>query len=853
MDTIRLFLRSNSFRNTKIRTDLNSKSLSITSNIIDKDNNNLLIENDKNEILIRRSSSNEKLSRDNVKSFLSTHPSSSSLSSNFQSVSSQIGTCFGLSSPSSNNKRSPNIVASASAAISNVRSFTNENPLKDRRIRRQRRHSWTNERNFHNISSSSSSFAVRQTKSHRYSDRTRNYSFIHKNSTKKTRRRIIQPFQSTYRQRNEEFRKVFKDLPNDERLIVDYSCAWQKEILIQGRMYISQNYLCFYANFLKWETSLCLKFKDISSLTREKTAKVIPNAIEIKTNKNERYFFSSFATRDKTYAMIFRIWQTVSIDQPISSQQLWTMIHQSYGNDLDMTTDEEDTYNKQSTNSTPDKSLSKQLTKNETNEKYCSVTPNSICSKSSEKEEIDDRSSLSSRGGRPTDDDNDNDDDNESMIPIGEEANSNTLIRQPSSNTKRQENCLASMEAVQERNYLSKCSCESHLATQLIDRTYSLSVERLFDYLFGENDFVNAYHESRRIKDFHTDEWKINEKTGKRERVCTYKVSVTAVFGETTICSNEKQVIICELSKSHYIVDTEVRNEGIKYADAFFVASRYCLVQVGPNKSHLKVTCEVRYVRSLMIIIKSFIEKNAMAALQDSYTDLIKRIEVECSNRQRSSNIIINNNNEQDKTSQSIQMSKKKYSQKQQSMKLNSTMNDSSPDQQRKQIIHDETIHHNQSPKLVISSTSNYASPSGWPNNNIFIPFCLIIMLILLSVNIFLWLKLNQIDRMTDRLVQNYPLWSDGYSYPKEEYQWSLLLKRQEEYYQTKLNGLRSVLILTHNALKNVTDALNELTKVSILILTHNALKNVTDALNELTKVSSRTNSNAPIDHLHSS
>ncbi len=60
-----------------------------------------------------------------------------------------------------------------------------------------------------------------------------------------------------------------------------------------------------------------------------------------------------------------------------------------------------------------------------------------------------------------------------------------------------------------------------------------------------------------------------------------------------------------ELSNSHYIIDTEVRNEGIKYADSFFVASRYCLVQIGPNKSHLKVTCEVTYVKSLMAIIKS--------------------------------------------------------------------------------------------------------------------------------------------------------------------------------------------------------------------------------------------------------
>ena len=63
-------------------------------------------------------------------------------------------------------------------------------------------------------------------------------------------------------------------------------------------------------------------------------------------------------------------------------------------------------------------------------------------------------------------------------------------------------------------------------------------------------------------------------------------------------------MIIGERDKSHYIIDTEVRNEGIKYADAFFVASRYCLVQTGANRSHLKVTCEVRYVKSLMIIIK---------------------------------------------------------------------------------------------------------------------------------------------------------------------------------------------------------------------------------------------------------
>lgn len=58
----------------------------------------------------------------------------------------------------------------------------------------------------------------------------------------------------TYRSRCEDFKRIFKDLPIDERLIVDYSCALQRDILLQGRIYVTQNYLCFYANIFRWET-----------------------------------------------------------------------------------------------------------------------------------------------------------------------------------------------------------------------------------------------------------------------------------------------------------------------------------------------------------------------------------------------------------------------------------------------------------------------------------------------------------------------------------------------------------------------------------------------------------------------
>ena len=48
-----------------------------------------------------------------------------------------------------------------------------------------------------------------------------------------------------------------------------------------GRLYATVNYLCFYANIFRWETSVALRWKDVNGLTKEKTALVIPNAIQV--------------------------------------------------------------------------------------------------------------------------------------------------------------------------------------------------------------------------------------------------------------------------------------------------------------------------------------------------------------------------------------------------------------------------------------------------------------------------------------------------------------------------------------------------------------------------------------------
>lgn len=105
----------------------------------------------------------------------------------------------------------------------------------------------------------------------------------------------------------------------------DYSCALQKEILVHGRLYVSQNYLCFYANIFGWETNVTVRWKDVSAITKEKTALVIPNAILICT-RSDRFFLTSFVARDKTYLMLFRIWQNALMDQPMTQQEMWQWV-----------------------------------------------------------------------------------------------------------------------------------------------------------------------------------------------------------------------------------------------------------------------------------------------------------------------------------------------------------------------------------------------------------------------------------------------------------------------------------------------------------------------------------------------
>ncbi|CAK9229334.1 unnamed protein product [Sphagnum troendelagicum] len=112
--------------------------------------------------------------------------------------------------------------------------------------------------------------------------------------------------QSQRSQKSEEYRQLFH-LPPEEMLIEDFNCALQKNILLQGHMYLFNRYVCFYSNIFGYEKKKVIPLKNVTCIRKAKTAGVFPNAIEI-IAWGKKHFFASFLSRDEAFRLIVDGW-----------------------------------------------------------------------------------------------------------------------------------------------------------------------------------------------------------------------------------------------------------------------------------------------------------------------------------------------------------------------------------------------------------------------------------------------------------------------------------------------------------------------------------------------------------------
>ncbi|XP_051170159.1 GRAM domain-containing protein 2B-like isoform X2 [Leptopilina boulardi] len=102
--------------------------------------------------------------------------------------------------------------------------------------------------------------------------------------------------------------KFCGQVASDERVLNYYSCALVGDILLQGHLYITPNYFAFYSNVFGYITKLLIPTISVVKITKEKTARIIPNAVAVSTEEN-RHVFCSLLSRDTTYKLMIEVWE----------------------------------------------------------------------------------------------------------------------------------------------------------------------------------------------------------------------------------------------------------------------------------------------------------------------------------------------------------------------------------------------------------------------------------------------------------------------------------------------------------------------------------------------------------------
>jgi len=109
------------------------------------------------------------------------------------------------------------------------------------------------------------------------------------------------------RTRQKKFIKNFKHL-QDETVVERISCALVGDILLQGHLYVTENYLAFHSNVFGYVTRIQVAMTSVTAIKKEKTAKIIPNAVAV-TTEDEIHTFTSFISRDATYTVMTKVWR----------------------------------------------------------------------------------------------------------------------------------------------------------------------------------------------------------------------------------------------------------------------------------------------------------------------------------------------------------------------------------------------------------------------------------------------------------------------------------------------------------------------------------------------------------------
>ncbi|XP_053311281.1 protein Aster-C [Spea bombifrons] len=431
---------------------------------------------------------------------------------------------------------------------------------------------------------------------------------------------------STYKQRSEEFRRLFKELPDFEKLIVDYACALQRDILLQGRLFLSENWICFHSNIFGWETSICLNLRDVTSMTKEKTARLIPNAIQIST-ENEKFFLTSFAARDRSFLNLFRMWQNVLLDKTLTKKEFWQLVQQSYGSELGLNNDEMENLSLPAEEDGQPRAVGRTSNEDLAERAEKARKGNSAPREGISQTEMDSPSMnflqmISSQAVTEGDKNGTRSPnlDSERKGSLRASVRPSALALDLNGNENQQAGGSSCSESPDEDD--EKLIVDQIEGRLYINRVFLMSAEKMFQTLFTQSQFIQKFLATRKVFDVDFSAWQ-PDGSGNQTRTGTYTITINnPLIGKFTTATDKQTLLKESREGQSYSVQTEVVTHDVPYNDYFYSMHKYFITRISKHKCRLRICSDLKYRKQPWGLIKTFIERNSWSGLDDYYKQL---------------------------------------------------------------------------------------------------------------------------------------------------------------------------------------------------------------------------------------
>ena len=445
----------------------------------------------------------------------------------------------------------------------------------------------------------------------------------------------------------EQVRNLF-GLSKEEKVLDDFGCSLSETLSIKGRLYLTENYICFSSNLFGFNRKYCIAINEIIELRLKKTSIEIDTKNPIKKN----YSFSSFNNVQIVYKRIKSMCSsyndnlTTNLPESKKNEVIPILLSDSENSDEEsdeiVTTTSRSNKNSVKSNNSNEESPPKKETTSAENESNNIINTSSkegnIINDSSEPKKRDNSPDKNEKGMKK----------NKSMkdlslnekLKINEiSKNSNSDIkRKKSSGSVKRKNSDSQNDPLSQSNIsqIKNLDDPEEIKFEQVDESFneicrkviSLNPKDFFDkYLSGKN-LETAYHKYYEwvgdYSEINFPEWekienKENPEIEKFQRIETFTLALHGV--PLVNKSNVEKTSIYWIAKDGtYYLSTSSKSSGVPLSDCFLVQTG---TEIHPYMNNTKSVLRT-YVRTYML--KSTLFKSALLSQgKKSYGEEVKK------------------------------------------------------------------------------------------------------------------------------------------------------------------------------------------------------------------------------------